>query len=598
MPGKQNSTHQEEISMKDPRHGYAVKARTVEALIWGAQKLTRQIKLPTTRFLPVFVASALTIVAAQFSAADARAAQPKLVVQITIDQLRGDMPLRFKDRFGEGGFRYLMDKGVIFTNAHYQHSTTFTAVGHATLATGGNAAQHGLAGNDWHDRATGERIYCVQDPDHPLIGKEKSEKDKHKGTSPRNLTSTTIGDELVLASGGKSRVYSVSIKDRGAILPGGHLGKAFWYSSSSGKFVSSTYYYDKYPSWVSEWNAADHAGKYQQVTWNLKQPRETYVYQDQDDSPYEKGYKHLKQTFPHALGNPEKKSFYGALRFVPMGDMVTLDFVKELMKQERIGQGQATDMLAVSFSATDYLGHAYGPNSLEAEDNLLWLDATLADFFSYIDETVGLNETLIVLSSDHGIDAIPESVSRKGIDAGRHYPKKFIEQANAGLQKRFSSRDRFLVAFWNPSLYLDLGTVESLNLDIATVEDALVEEMLQTPGFSLAVTRTNLLAGNVPDNPIMNKIQRAFHPKRSGNVLVVQNQGWYLYPNADQFSAMHGSPYSYDTYVPIMFAGPGIEHRVVTRLVHPEDVASTVTSYLGLKPPSGSVGTPLVEVLE
>jgi len=561
--------------------------------------LSRMLReAPTAGFLLLLFAWQPVVIAAFSPVFGASSAQPKLVVQITIDQLRGDMPLRFKDRFGEGGFRYLMDNGVVYSNAQYQHSTTFTAVGHATLATGGNAAQHGLAGNDWHDRVSGERVYCVQSPDYPLIGKEKNEKNKHKGTSPRNLTSTTIGDELVLASGGKSRVFSVSIKDRGAILPGGHLGKAFWYSSGSGKFVSSTYYYEEYPAWVKAWNAADHAGKYQQVTWSLKQPRKRYVYRDQDDRPSEKGYKHLKQSFPHALGNADKKSFYKGLRYTPMGDMVTLNFVKELMKQERIGLGEATDMLAVSFSATDYLGHAFGPNSLEAEDNLLWLDATLAEFFSYIDETVGLDKTLIILSSDHGVDAIAEFVSSKGIAAGRHYPKKFIAQANTGLQKRFNSNKNFVIAFWNPSLYLDLETVEKLNLDVAKVENALVEEMLQIPGFALAVTRTNLLAGDVPDHPIMGKVQRAFHPKRSGNVLVVQDQGWYLYPNADEFSAMHGSPYSYDTYVPIMFVGPGIEHSVIARSVHPEDIAATVTSYLGIKPPTGSVGTPLVEVLE
>lgn len=564
----------------------------------GTQLSTIPRKAPTARFLFLLSMCVCVISTVLSPVAGASDTQPKLVVQITIDQLRGDMPLRFKDRFGEGGFRYLMDNGVIYSNAQYQHSTTFTAVGHATLATGGNAAQHGLAGNDWHDRVTGERVYCVQSPDYPLIGKEKNEKNKHKGTSPRNLTSTTIGDELVLANGGKSRVFSVSIKDRGAILPGGHLGKAFWYSSGSGKFVSSTYYYEEYPAWVNAWNAADHAGKYQQETWVLKQPGERYVYRDQDDRPSEKGYKHLKQSFPHPLGNSDKKSFYKGLRYTPMGDMVTLNFVKELMKQERIGHGKETDMLAVSFSATDYLGHAFGPNSLEAEDNLLWLDATLADFFSYIDKTVGLDKTLVILSSDHGVDAIAEFVSSQGIAAGRHYPEKFIEQANAGLQKRFNSSENFVIAFWNPSLYLDLELVKKLNLDVATVENALVEEMLQIPGFALAVTRTNLLAGDVPDHPIMSKVQRAFHPKRSGNVLVVQDQGWYLYPNADEFSAMHGSPYSYDTYVPIMFVGPGIEHRVVARSVHPEDIASTVTSYLGIKPPTGSVGKPLVEVLE
>src|SRR3989338_9099845 len=239
--------------------------------------------------------------------AAAAAPKPKLVVMITIDQLRGDMPWRFKDRF-TGGFRYLMDNGIAYSNAHYRHSTTFTAVGHATLATGGNAAQHGMPGNDWFDDKTGERVYCIEDQRHPMIGGKVDAKTKHKGTSPRNITSSTIGDELVIASGYKSRMFSVSIKDRGGIIPGGQLGKAFWYSSGSGQFNTSTYYYDKYPAWADAWNKADHAGKYQNVTWNLKQDKSRYVYADHDNRPGEKGYKHLKGTFPHKLGAADRKS--------------------------------------------------------------------------------------------------------------------------------------------------------------------------------------------------------------------------------------------------------------------------------------------------
>lgn len=520
---------------------------------------------------------------------------PKLILQITIDQLRGDMPLRFKDRFGADGFRYLMDKGVIYTNAHYDHSTTFTAVGHATLYTGGYAAQHGLAGNDWYNPATGKRVYCVEDDQHVFIGKKPK---AHKGTSPRNLTSTTIGDELVIATGGKSRSFAVSIKDRGAILPGGHLGKAFWYSSGSGKFVTSTYYYSDYPEWVKAWNKKDYAGKYKEVTWTLKEPKSNYVFGNQDDRPGEKGYKHLKATFPHPLGNAKKDSdFYKALRFTPMGDKVTLDFAKELVKQEKVGQGDATDFLSISFSATDYLGHAYGPNSLEAEDNLLRMDQTLADLFGFIDQTVGLNKTVIILSSDHGVDAIPEYKKKLHFDAGRHYPKKFVEQVNEALKQRFNTDKNLVVAFWNPSLYLDQELVKTLGVDIEKVERALVEEILKVPGIALAMTRTDLLSGKITDTPITRKVQNAFHPKRSGNVLIVQNQFWYLYPNADQFSAMHGSPYAYDTYVPIMIAVPGVKHRKVSRLVGPEDIAPTIASLIGIKPPSGSVGQPLAEVL-
>ncbi|MDH3282795.1 MAG: alkaline phosphatase family protein, partial [Gammaproteobacteria bacterium] len=495
---------------------------------------------------------------------------------------------------GPGGFRYLMDRGTTYTNAHYQHSTTFTAVGHATLATGGNAAQHGLAGNDWYNTATGEQVYCVEDDRHPLIGKEPK---AHQGTSPRNLTSSTVGDELILSTGGKSRVFSVSIKDRGAILPGGHLGKAFWYSSSSGQFVTSTYYFDEYPEWVKAWNAADHAGQYQNQTWDLLQDRAAYVFQDQDDRPFEKSYKHLGRTFPHALGNEDAKAFYAALRFTPMGDQITLAFAKELMVQEKLGQGKAMDMFAVSFSATDYLGHAFGPDSMEAEDNLLRLDRTLAEFLGFIDEQVGLDRTLVVLSSDHGIDEIPEYKTSLGVAAGRHRPDEFIAQANAALQARFDTTEKLVVAFWNPSLYLDPEAVKRVGVDVATVERALAEEMMRIPGFALGLTRTDLMAGDIPNTPTGNRVQAAFHPIRSGNVLIVQEPFWYLYPNPDQFAAMHGSPYSYDTYVPIMFAGPGIRHQKIDSPVAPRDIAPTMTGYLRITPPSGSVGTPLSEVL-
>jgi predicted AlkP superfamily pyrophosphatase or phosphodiesterase len=536
------------------------------------------------------MAAALLLGSVPASAAE----PPKLILQITIDQLRGDMPLRFKDRFGEGGFRHLMDKGLHYTNAHYGHSTTFTAVGHATLYTGGYGAQHGLAGNDWHDGETGNRVYCVEDDQVTIIGKEHK---AHTGTSPRNLTSSTVGDELVIATGGKSRAFAVSIKDRGAILPGGRLGKAFWYSNGSGQFVTSTYYYDDYPEWVKNWNATDHAGVYKDKEWTLLNDRSTYIYADMDDRPYEKSYKKLGRTFPHPLANEKASDFYGGLRYTPMGDEVTLNFTKELIKQEKVGQGAAIDFLSISFSATDYLGHAFGPNSLEAEDNLLHLDRTLADLFAFVDQTIGLDKTLIVLSSDHGIDAVPEYKKTLHFDAGRHYPKKFVEQVNEALKQRFKTDKALVVAFWNPSLYLDLELVKTLGLDVETVERALVEEILKVPGIALAMTRTDLLSGMITDTPITRKVQLAFHPKRSGNVLIVQDQFWYLYPNADQFAAMHGSPYSYDTYVPIMFAGPGIDPQEVSRAVGPEDIASTIAAFIGINPPSGSVGEPLGEVL-
>lgn len=545
------------------------------------------------RFESAVLAAALLAFVAVSSALAVE--RPKLVVFITIDQLRGDMPWLHSKHFGEGGFKYLMEKGVAYRQAHYRHSTTFTAVGHASLATGGNAFHHGLAGNDWHDRKTNKQMYCVEDDRHPLIGQEVK---AHQGTSPRNLTATTFGDELVMATNGRSRVFSVSGKDRGAILPGGHLGKAFWYSSSSGKFVTSTYYYDAYPEWVTAWNNAKHADAYKDQEWTLLHDRSTYLFADNDDQPWEKSYKHLGGTFPHKIGSENEKDYYGGLRFTPHFDELTVGFAKELMKQEKVGLGEYTDMLAVSLSATDYIGHAFGPDSLEAEDNIRRLDRTLADFFKFIDEHVGLDNTLIALSSDHGTPSVPEMISHMGLAAGRHRPENFVAAVNEGLKKRFNTEENLVLVFWNPSLYLDLEAVERAKLTVPEVEYALVEEILKVPGVTYAATRTELLKGNVTADPMLKKLQLSFHPTRSGNVLFIQDLHWYLYPKPDEFAAMHGSPYAYDTYVPIMFAGPRIKPQVVHRVVAPEDIASTITAYLGVKPPSGSTGTPLIEMLQ
>ncbi len=540
------------------------------------------------KFFVLYLAGVASLLAFPAAAAE----RPKLVLMITVDQLRGDIPIRFAHRFGSGGFRYLLDNGVYYSNAHYQHATNFTAVGHATLATGGNGQQHGLAGNDWHDFATGKQVYCVEDDRYNIISREKK---AHEGISPRNLTSTTIGDELVIATGKRARVFSVSIKDRGAILPGGHLGKAFWFSTSTGEFVTSTYYYEDYPEWVKAWNKEKRADRYRDKTWSLSFPEDTYVNHIADT--HERPYGGLSKAFPKPMKDADPKKYYGALRFTPFGDEVTLDFALELLRKERLGQGPHTDMLAISFSVTDYIGHAHGIESVEYEDNIIRLDRTLEELFKNIDRDVGLANTLIFLSSDHGMDMVPENKAELGYEAGRHYPEKFLAAVNAGLQKRYNTTEPLVVAFWNPSLYLNLDLVKKLGLEVSAVEDALREEILKVPGVDVAVTRTQLLKGDVPNNPIMNKVQRSFHSKRSGNVTFVQDQYWYLYPKAEEFAGMHGSPYSYDTYVPIVFAGPNIKPQKVTRLVAPEDIASTVAQILGTVPPSGSVGTPLVEVL-
>lgn len=523
------------------------------------------------------------------------AEKPSLVLFITVDQLRGDMPIRYADRFGAGGFRYLMEQGYHYRNAHYRHANTFTAVGHATLATGGNTPEHGIAGNEWYDRVKGVEVYGVEDLSCTVLGAEGA---AAAGRSPRNLTSSTFGDELVAATGGASRVFGVSIKDRGATLMAGHLGKAFWYDPDSGRFVTSSYYYDAYPAWVDAWNAAKNVDAWVGSAWSLLHPLEEYVYATADDRPGERPYKNQGNTFPHPMPDAAGKDYYGTLRFTPMGDVLTLQFARDLLREERLGQREQTDVLTVSLSCTDYIGHAFGPNSLEAEDNLLQLDQNLAGFFAEIDAQVGLEKTLIVLSSDHGMDEIPEFTQHLGCDAGRHDPEAFIAEANAALKSRFGVTGDLVLTFKNPSLYLDEAKVHTLGLVLPMVEAALAEAMVAMPGFAHAVTRSDLMAGRVTDTALMGRVTRAFHPQRSGNLLLVQSPSWYLYPEAQKFAAMHGSPHSYDTYVPIMFAGPGIPSGKTQRPVAPEDIASTLTALLGVKATSGNIGSPLLEVVE
>lgn len=514
-----------------------------------------------------------------------------LVITIVVDMLKGETPFQHYNRLN-GGIKYLIDNGTSYTNAHYQHSTTFTAVGHAVFATGAPAAQHGLAGNDWANRVTGDQIYCVSDPESKHLMESSI-----KGTSPKNLTTTTIADEIVLSSGSKSRTFGVSIKDRGAILPAGRLGKAFYYNPPTGDFITSSYYYDEMPKWLVEFNKAGHKDKYRGKQWNLMHPKETYTFIQNDKRTGEKGYYDLGPTFPKKYDAKDDKSYYGGLRFTPGGDELTLELAKHLVTVEKLGKQGQTDVLTISLSAQDYIGHAWGTHSLEYEDHFLQVDKMLGDFFKFIDKEIGLDKTLIVLSADHASDDVPEYQKEKGLDAGRHYPDKFIKTANDALKKQYGINEDLIMAFWNPSLFLNPKVMEKNKLDYLDVERSLAKIMVSQEGFKYAVARSDIELGNVPDTPIMKMLLRAFHPERSGNVLMIQDQFWYLYPNADQFAAMHGSPYAHDTHVPILIAGPGIKQKIVHRTVAVDDIVPTIAKYMSVRMPAGADGNPLVEVL-
>ena len=553
----------------------------------------------------IWMSEVIAIVVAVFLLGGSAKSEPKeikLVLQITVDQLRGDAMTRFGDRFVEGGFRTFLDGGVHFANAHYEHANTETAPGHATVATGANPSRHGIVANDWIDAGTGVFVYNTEDDRHQILGQEKK---PHQGVSPRNLQSTTIGDELVIASGRRSRVFSVSPKDRGAILPGGHTGKAFWYDKRSGHFVTSTYYYDSYPDWVKTWNEANPTDRYRNGSWDLVTDRATYIARDLDDRPYECDFMGLGRTFPHPLGDGSSKLFNATVGLTPMADELTLEFAKLTLENEKLGQGEATDYLQVSFSSPDYSGHFFGAASLEYEDAVLRIDRLLAELFAFVEETVGLDRTVIALCADHGGPEAPEYLQSMGYDAGR-FPLDLFKLNNPfarALADKFGRGD-LIEGHSHPYLYLDTQAIAETGHSVEEVERFLADELKKKEGIAYALTRSDLMEGRVAGAPMQDMIRRSFHPVRSGNIHLVQDQYWLLHSTGEAkalgietMAAIHGSPWKYDTFVPLLFAGPGIEPQKVFRKVGPQDLAPTLAAYLGIKPPSGSVGEVLVEVV-
>jgi predicted AlkP superfamily pyrophosphatase or phosphodiesterase len=555
----------------------------------------------------VFLAALPGVVAAASDAASA----PRLVLQITVDALRGDLPRRYAHVLGEGGFRYLMQQGVDYTNAHYLHANTETIVGHASLATGSTPAAHGMVGNVWFDRELGRLMYNIEDADYSLLSAnsdvdQSTEIDptqkaaKVDGRSPRAILSSTFSDELAAHYAGKAKIFGVSVKDRGAVSLAGHAGKAFWFSKASGEFVTSTYYYDAYPQWVLDWNAAKLPQVYAGTSWELMHQPADYLFGDADDRDYETDFPGFGRTFPHAFGAADDKYFTTRLTLSPAGDELTLDFAKTLLDQEQLGQDEIPDYLSVSFSSTDYVGHIFGASSLESEDNIARLDRTLADLFAYIDNKVGLENTLIVLSADHGQPEVPGFLHSIGNHSADYINPDELDKAPAiaALKEQFGIGAELIQDFFSPYLYLNRELIRSKGLDQAAIEAAIVDELLTFKGVSAAVSSSALRASALPDTELMRKIRRNFHPKRSGDIYLVFDANVYINDfDGLVVASTHGSPWRYDSFVPVMFAGAGMQPKTVNRAITPYDIAPTLASFLGVKQPSAAIGKPLVEVL-
>jgi predicted AlkP superfamily pyrophosphatase or phosphodiesterase len=558
------------------------------------------------------VAVAICLLATVLAAGAARPAnQPKLVLQITVDQLRGDLPTRYYDRLGDGGFRYLWESGIVYSNAHHAHANTETVVGHATLATGAHPSIHGMIGNLWFDREAGYTTYNVEDPNYRLLTKgadvdAEAEIDptqraaRSEGRSPTAILVTTFADELKSNSGGGAKAFGVSIKDRGAITLAGHSGTAYWFSKASGTFVTSSYYMEEYPEWVNEWNAQKRFQAYMGTSWTLLREQDTYLFGDSDDREWETDVGGFGRTFPHPYGDGTSPYFTTLLTLSPAGDELVLDFTKSLLVEERLGLDETTDYLSVSFSSTDYVGHVFGPSSLEAEDNILRLDRLLADLFSFLDQQIGLENVLIVLSADHGGPDTPGYLNALGIPAGYVEPETWdSEAAIRRIKAQFGITGPLIETYSHPYLYFSKSVTSDNGIKREALEAAVIDELSRFHGVSLAVSSTALRRGNLPDTHLYRSVINNFNPKRSGDIFIVFEPNWFINDfDGLTVASTHGSPWQYDTYVPIVFAGADLAPRIVHRKVHTIDIAPTLSAFLDIKAPSGAVGTPLVEVLK
>ena len=540
------------------------------------------------------------------------AAPPRLVLQITVDQLRGDLPERYLKAMGNGGFRRLMEQGVWYSAAHHGHANTETIVGHTTLATGADPAVHGMIGNLWFDLKEGRKTYNIEDERYRLLtagaGIDKgSELDPTQkaaasdGRSPRRILSSTFSDELAAVGKGKAKVFGVSVKDRSAVAMAGHAGKAFWFSKASGEFVTSNYYYEQYPEWVSRWNAKKLAASYAGKHWSLLHEPTAYRFGDADHRMWETNLPGYGRVFPHPYGKGTSRLFTTLLTLSPAGDELTLDFAKALVDAEQLGKDAVTDYLSVSFSSTDYVGHMFGPSSLEAEDNLLRLDRTLADLLAFIDQRVGLKNILVVLSADHGTPEIPAYLMAQGISAGYVTPNLWESHPGiAALKQRFGLGKELIKAYLHPYVYLNREQIAQQGLALNEVARAVAAELATLDGVAYALPTVDLATlaqGSLAKHPVMPLIVANHHPERSGDIFVVHEPNYFINDfDGLAVSASHGSPWSYDTHVPVVFFGNGLAPRRIERPIATVDVATTLSAATGAARPSGARGQVLPEV--
>ena len=528
------------------------------------------------------------------AAAPTAVPQPKLVLVLVVDGLPQEQVQRYRDQFGQGGFRRLLDQGAWFSDAHQAHGITVTAIGHTAVLTGAYPYQHGIIGNNWIDPVTKKSVYCTEDTAYTYIGEKTEPSD---GTAPTRLRVSTLGDELRYATGNRSKVVAVSGKDRGAILLAGKTGTAYMYMEESGNFASSTFYMKSHPDWVQRFQAAKPQDRYYGKSWTPLLAESAYAHDASDDlTPSKPGQ---RNTFPFAYysenGTPDA-AYYKRLKSGPFVDELTLDFARAAVEGENLGSNAGvTDLLGVSLSAHDYVNHAYGPESKMSHDHLQRLDRMLANFFGYLDKRIGMDNVVVVLTADHGFTNVAEFAQERHFDAERIDGNKMMKALDAHLTDKFKAGK--LVAAWSlPNIHFDAAAIDKAGLKFADVEQAAAAYLLAQPGMQDVYTRTQLEAGAVADTRMSLLMRRAWNRKASGDLMMVLKPHSYLGYGAT--GTTHGSPYTYDTNVPLMIMGkrwfkPG-SYGQYAEVV---DIAPTLAHLLRVRPPSASEGRVLIESL-
>ncbi len=519
--------------------------------------------------------------------------KPKLVVGIVVDQMRWDYVNKFKPFFkNTNGFQRFINEGATVDNTIIPYVPTVTAAGHACVYTGSVPALHGIAGNNWFDNIKQKAVYCVDDSNVQTVGSNN----KAAGQmSPLNVWTTTLGDEIKLATNFKSKVFGISLKDRGAIIPAGHSANgAYWYDSKSGNFISSTYYGKTLPSWVSNYNNLHRPDSLYSLDWNLSLPVAIYeANADKDENIYEstpfgKEAKH----FPYALKSFIAKD-YGKIATTPYGNSLVEELAKQAIVNESMGADDITDLLAVSFSSPDYIGHSFGPNSWETMDGYIKLDELLADFFNYLDKQVGKDNYTVFLTADHAVANIPAFNTKHQIPAGLSN-ETIVKNEISAMLAAYGLNVNLISNISEDNIHFNHTLMDSLHVHQNQLIELVTNYLEKKPEVLQVVDARHAASAALPAS-LRERIVNSYTPQRSGDLVIINKSG---YVDGFATGTSHGTLYNYDAHIPLLFFGKGIKKGSINRETYMTDIAPTITTLLGIQMPSGSIGKPIVEVLQ